>query len=181
MSGLEPKDWAAYQTEALTELLDIIIEDYRDKDNGQGVVLIGHSMGASFAAKLASTTSLPRSITSEHVVGLVAVCPKADPPNEKDTSLFKKLLYIPGPVFSAWRSWDRRGGIESKSVHRFVGKSADEDTKKLQFRFNEQSKTPAWRRVASGSLPIYEGGVAKGGLPGRDVWAGLEVPVFLVA
>lgn len=181
MSDLEPKGWAAYQTDALVELLDTIIEDYRDKDNGQGVVLIGHSMGASFAAQLASTASSHRSKTSEHVVGLVAVCPKADPPNEKDTSLFKKLLYIPGPIFSAWRSWDRRGGIESKSVHRFVGADSDEETKKLQFRFNEQSKTPAWRRMASGSLPNYEHGVAKGGLPGQDIWAGLEVPVFLVA
>ena len=181
MSGLEPKKWDAYQTDALTELLDIIIEDYRDKDHGQGVVLIGHSMGASFAAKLASTTSLRRSRVSEHVVGLVAVCPKAEPPSEKDTSLFKKLLYIPGPIFNAWRGWDRRGGIESKSVHRFVGADSDEETKRLQFRFNEQSKTPAWRRMASGSLPNYEKGIAHGGLPGRDTWAGLQVPVFLVA
>lgn len=180
-SALEPKNWAAYQTDALVELLDTIIEDYRDKDNGQGVVLIGHSMGASFATQLASTSSLRRSTICEHVVGLVAVCPKADPPSEQDTSLFKKLLYIPGPIFSAWRSWDRRGGIESKSVHRFVGADSDEETKKLQFRFNEQSRTPAWRRMASGSLPVYEHGIANGGLAGRDIWAGLEVPVFLVA
>jgi protein-tyrosine phosphatase len=35
--------------------------------------------------------------------------------------------------------------------------------------------------MASGSLPVYENGVPKGGLPGRDVWSELEVPVFLVA
>lgn len=181
MSGLEPKDWAAYQTDSLVELLNGIIEDYREKDNGQGVVLIGHSMGASLAARLASTSSGYRSSISENVVGLVAVCPKADPPSEKDTALFKKLLLIPGPIFNAWRGWDRRGGTKSKSVHRFVGADADEETKKLQYRFNEQSKTPAWRRMARGSLPVYQDGIAVGGLPGRDVWAGLQVPVFLVA
>jgi len=181
MSKLKPRDWSAYQTDTLVELLDTIIDEYREKDTRQGVVLIGHSMGASFAAQLASVNSPRKSKISQHVIGLVAVCPKADPPSEQETTLFKKLLLIPGPLFNAWRSWDRRGGTESKSVHRFVGADADEETKKLQFRFNEQSKTPAWRRMARGSLPSYEDGVARGGLPGKDVWAGLQVPVFLVA
>jgi len=35
--------------------------------------------------------------------------------------------------------------------------------------------------MASGSLPIYRDGVAIGGIPGSEVWAGLEVPVFLIA
>ena len=35
--------------------------------------------------------------------------------------------------------------------------------------------------MASGSLPAYENGIPKGGLPGKEVWSGLEVPIFLVA
>jgi len=35
--------------------------------------------------------------------------------------------------------------------------------------------------MASGTLPVYRKGIPEGGLPGRDVWAGLECPVFLVA
>jgi protein-tyrosine phosphatase len=35
--------------------------------------------------------------------------------------------------------------------------------------------------MASGSLPVYENATPKGGLPGKEVWAGLEVPVFLAA
>lgn len=66
-------------------------------------------------------------------------------------------------------------------MYRFVGEDADMETKKLQERFNSQSRSAVWRRMASGSLPIYENGAPKGGLPGREVWAGLEVPVFLVA
>lgn len=35
--------------------------------------------------------------------------------------------------------------------------------------------------MASGTLPVYKKGIPQGGLPGRDVWAGLQCPVFLVA
>lgn len=181
LSSFEPTSWDAYKTEALAELLAIIVEDYREKDAGQGVVLIGHSMGCSLSALLASKTSRITSSLREHVVGLVAICPKADPPNEKQVATFRKLLMIPGPIFDLWRRWDRRGGTESASVVRFVGADADIETKKLQVRFNEQSRTPVWRRMASGSLPKFVDGVPIGGLPGKEVWAGLEVPVFLVA
>lgn len=35
--------------------------------------------------------------------------------------------------------------------------------------------------MASGMLPVYKNGLPVGGLPGRNVWAGLSCPVFLVA
>ena len=181
LSSFEPKEWDAYTTQALAELLSVIIEDYREKDAGQGVVLIGHSMGCSFSALIASKTSVNISVLSDHIVGLVAICPKADPPSESQVASFRKLLWIPNLVFDTWRKWDRRGGLESPSVYRFVGPAADEETKRLQERFNNQSKSAVWRRMASGSLPVYENGVPKGGLPGKEVWAGLEVPVFLAA
>ncbi|CZR57244.1 related to peroxisomal serine-active lipase [Phialocephala subalpina] len=181
VSSFAPKAWDAYTTESLAELLEIIVEDYRDKDAGQGVVLIGHSMGCSLGAMLASRNCKHYTELSDHVVGLVAVCPVSGPPSEAEVNKYKKLLCIPDPVFNAWRRWDRRGGVESASVNRFVGVDSDVETKRLQYRFNEQSKTPVWRRMARGSLPHYHNGVATGGLPGREVWAGLEVPVFLVA
>ncbi|MCJ1365731.1 hypothetical protein MMC16_004856 [Acarospora aff. strigata] len=59
---------------------------------------------------------------------------------------------------------------------------ADEELKKLQHKFNEQSKTPVWRRMAWGALPVHnEESAGKGGLPGRDVWSGLGIPVLLIA
>ncbi|KAA8567920.1 hypothetical protein EYC84_008362 [Monilinia fructicola] len=132
-------------------------------------------------ALLASITS-PRSIAlSENVIGLVAICPLAEPPSEDEVSKFRKALWVPNLIFDIWRRWDRRGGTESASVHRFVGRNADQGTKKLQERFNRQSKTAVWRRMASGSLPVYENHIAKGGLPGENIWKGLDMPVFLVA
>ena len=179
-SAFEVTSWSAYTTDALVELLEVIISEYREKDSGQNVVLLGHSMGASLAARLATKNPTYATKLSENVVGLVAICPKADPPSEEQVSMFRKLLWVPNPIFDLWRQWDRRGGTKSESVRRFVGPDASPECKKLQYRFNEQSRTAVWRRMASGTLPTYEKGIPKGGLPGEDVWAALDIPVFLV-
>ncbi|WXC61080.1 hypothetical protein SNK03_006964 [Fusarium graminearum] len=174
-------DWAAYTTEALVELLEIIINDYRDKGAGQRVVLIGHSMGTALSARLANTGLHHTTDLSHHVVGLIAICPVANPPNESLTRWAKIAMWIPGWLFDLWRAWDGRGGPESASVKRFVGQGADKATRKMQYRFNKQSRTPVWRRMANGALPVYNDGKPTGGLPTLDTWAGLDIPVFLIA
>ncbi|KAG9237748.1 hypothetical protein BJ875DRAFT_453038 [Amylocarpus encephaloides] len=179
LSAFEEKAWDAYTIENLAELLSVVISEHRVI--GQGVVLIGHSLGCSLSALIASKlSSLPNPI-SEHIISLVAICPRAEPPSENQTAAFKKLLWVPGPMFDLWRRWDRRGGKDSASVQRFVGPDADDETRILQYRFNDQSKTPVWRRMASGTLPNYQKGNPIGGMPGRDIWSGINMPVFLVA
>ena len=180
VSEFAPRTWEPYETDALVELLETIIDDYREKENGQGVVLIGHSMGASLAALLASPRVTPRTELNKHVSGVIAICPAAGPPPEDKANLFRKFLYIPEFIFDLWRAWDRRGGPESASVRRFVGPDAGAEAKRLQDIYNNQSRTPVWRRMAWGALPMYKNGVPHGGLPTQDVWAGLNVPVFLV-
>ncbi|KAK0630577.1 protein-tyrosine phosphatase-like protein [Bombardia bombarda] len=180
VSEFAPQDWAAYSTDALVELLEVVIQDHRKVADNQGVVLIGHSMGASLAALLAKPRIPPKTQLSKHVVGLVGICPSADPPTYEQTKLFRTLLWIPGFVFDLWRSWDRRGGPESASVLRFVGADADDEAKRLQDLYNNQSKTPVWRRMAWGALPRYRNGVPEGGMPTKETWAKLDIPVFLV-
>jgi pimeloyl-ACP methyl ester carboxylesterase len=51
-SEFAPKDWAAYSTAALVELLEVVIDEYLDRGRGQGAILIGHSMGTALAARL---------------------------------------------------------------------------------------------------------------------------------
>ncbi|MCJ1321285.1 hypothetical protein MMC15_006629 [Xylographa vitiligo] len=115
-------------------------------------------------------------------MGLIAICPKASTPSIEQVTQFRRLLRIPSLIFDLWRRWDRRGGPESASVARFVSRNADLETKKLQHRFNEGSRTAVWRRMAWGALPEYRpDGSIFGGLPGSDIWAGLSVPLFLVA
>lgn len=182
LSEFAPSSWKAYTTEALVELLAVVIKDHLDDAHDQGVVLIAHSMGCSLSALLASSTPRTTINLATRVLGLVAICPRADPPSREQVARYRILLSIPGAVFDVWRRWDRRGGPESPSVARFLGLTADEETKNLQHRFNEQSKTPVWRRMAWGALPVYhEDGVAVGGLPGREVWSGLNMPVMLAA
>lgn len=182
LSTFAPTDWDAYTVEALAELLFTAIEQHRDREAGQKVVLIGHSMGCSLSALLASSASSIGSELKEHILGLVAISPRASPPTPDEVASYRRLLRIPESIFDMWRYWDRRGGLHSASVNRLVGTDADPDTRELQMRYNKQSKTPVWRRMAWGTLPTYnKDGKAIGGIPGEEVWAGVKTSVLLVA
>lgn len=180
-SAFEPTSWEAYTAEALGELLETVIEDFRDKEAGQTVILIGHSMGTAHAAWLANTSVRHTTSLSEHVVGLVAICPVSGPVDEVKMTWARRLMWIPGWLFDLLRYVDGIGGPESPSVTRFVGPDAEPELKLLQYRYNKQSKTPVWRRMFYGALPTYKDGKPIGGVPGLDVWAGVDVPVYLIA
>ncbi|KAK0732811.1 hypothetical protein B0T21DRAFT_201818 [Apiosordaria backusii] len=171
--------WEAYSTDALVELLEVIINDHREK--GQRVVLIAHSMGCSLAALLANPRTTLRSDLKEHVVGLVAMCPKSKMLSEQEVKKYRLGLWVPEFLFNLWRTWDRRGGLNSASITRFVGKKADAEAKRLQLLFNHQSRTPVFRRMAWGLLPTFENGVPSGGLPEIGVWAGIRIPILLIS
>lgn len=181
VSSFEPRAWDAYTTEALVHLLAVVIEAHRAVDEGQTVVLVGHSMGCSLAALLASPSSPHAHLLSQHVSGLIAICPQADPPTEKQVKALRSLTSLPPTIFDLFRRWDRRGGVNSKSVLRMAGADAEDETKKLQLRFNKQSRSTVWQRMARGMCPDYSSGSPRGGLPGREVWAGLDIPAFLAA
>ncbi|KAK8057841.1 hypothetical protein PG996_011778 [Apiospora saccharicola] len=177
LSGFAPKSWEAYSVPALAELLELIIETYRDGAQEQGVVLIAHSMGSALAARLANTYG-PHKHVSRHVKGLVGICPV--PGDPKDVKGLKRLLYIPNWAFNLYRRWDQWGGPYSASVTRFLGPDADLPSRELQYRFNRQSRTPVFRRMAWGCLPTITKGEREGGLFGEPTWAGLNIPVFLI-
>lgn len=182
LSKFLPTTWEHYTIGALVELLSVVIVEHCTENEHQGVILVGHSMGCSLSALLASATSSLRAKQGIHVLALIAICPQASPPSDQQIRTYKKLLRIPTPIFNLWRRWDRRGGPQSPSVARFVGMGADLETKMLQLRFNAQSRTAVWRRMAWGALPTL-GPDSKpcGGLPGLDVWAKLTMPLFLIA
>jgi pimeloyl-ACP methyl ester carboxylesterase/protein-tyrosine phosphatase len=181
VSSFEPKAWDGYTTEALVQLLAVVIEAHRAADDGQPVVLVGHSMGCSLAALLASPSSPHAHLLSQHVSGLIAICPKAEPPTEEEVKKLRSITLMPAVLFDLIRRWDRRGGVNSKSVLRMAGADSDDETKKLQLRFNKQSRSAVWQRMARGMCPNYSSGSPVGGLPGKEVWKGLNIPVFLAA
>jgi len=174
-SAFSPTSWDAYVPKALADLLSVAISQQSDQNLDQGVILIGHSMGCSFSVLVANA------LRTIEVLAIIGICPQATPPSDKQLAAFEKLLLVPTPIFDIWRTWDRRGGAQSASVARLVGKEANIEVKKLQERFNRQSKTAVWRRMAWGALPSRNGSEAsQRGIPGLDDWASLKIPLFLV-
>lgn len=181
LSKLDPRAWNAYSIDAMVALVAQAVDTCRALHGHGEVVLIGHSMGCSIAALLASTTS-PALSTLEKVAGVIAICPKGTPPTKSQARYSRWILSMPDLLLTSLRWIDRRGGVDSPSVTRFVGEKAGPDLRRLQLRFNSSLATSAWKRMAWGCLPVYdEADEAQGGIPGRSVWAGIKVPLLLVA
>lgn len=121
-------------------------------------------MGCSLAVTLAARGGL----LADKCVGLIAVCPKAIA-TEKERKTLATAVAIPEVIFNILRVCDRRGGASSKSVSRFVGSNASRQARKLQLRFNEQSRTPVWRRMVSGAK-----------LPTEEEWTTVKCPIYLL-
>ena len=173
LSEFSPDDENAYTTHALAELLAAAISRFRG--HNQKIVLIGHSMGCSIAALLVSSTSpLSHFFDDDGIEGLVAICPKATPLTNQEARSVNLVTSLPIPIFNMLRLLDRRGGLASRSVTRMVGESADEETRKLQLKYNEQSQSEPLLRILRGST-------SQNGMPGEDIWTGIKVPLYLVA
>lgn len=160
-SSFEPKDFEAYTPDALVELLSVVIGQYLEEE--QQFVLISHSMGCSLSAKLISSGSL-----ASRCAGFVAICPKAEL-SAHEAKQLASAVKIPEFIFDMWRRYDRIGGPESASVARFVGPEPSKKLKALQHRFNEQSRTPVWRRM-----------VRNISFATADEWKRINCPIFLV-
>jgi pimeloyl-ACP methyl ester carboxylesterase/protein-tyrosine phosphatase len=170
-ADMAPRTWNAYTMEQLVELLYVVVEEYRDRDHDQGVILIGHSMGCSLATHLGSSTTPFNKNLAHAYLGSVAICPRAQPLSDKEQAAIRKLVWVPTSIFNLWREWDRRGGIGSHSVTRFVGTGADVKTRKLQLKFNSESRTETLMRMLLGMVDA---------MPGPDVWRGLHGGVLLI-
>lgn len=131
-----------------------------------------------------ASESFDRRPCKDSILGLIAICPVAEPPAGKDLALHRRLLQVPGMIFDMWRRWDRRGGTESTSVARMVGAGASPETRRLQMQYNFHSRTPVWRRMAWGLLPQTASpdasATAAAGMPGQKVWEKVRVPVLLI-
>ncbi|KAF4552536.1 Alpha/beta hydrolase-like protein 3 [Elsinoe fawcettii] len=174
LSDFQPQAWEAYKFEQLTSLIATAIEEHRDHEANQKIVLIGHSLGCSFAILIASKVSPLSFSVSKHVIGMIAICPRAEALHTRQKSNLKLVPYVPVMLFDGFRMLDRKGGVNSASVERFVGKDADEQTRRLQLRFNEQSRSPVFLRFVAG----FSGEVS---IPGPDVWSKISVPLFCIA
>lgn len=165
-SALEPQDWSAYSLPNLSLLTEHIITQHRNEN--QPVILIAHSLGSSIAALIASRSA-------PYISAFIAICPRSEPLTANQKSQLRYLAYLPVPLFDLYRFFDRRGGLQSASVERYVGAAADDATRRLQLAFNAQSRSGTVLRMLTALAS------EQGGLPGRDVWTSIEVPVLCIA
>lgn len=182
-SMFSPNDLEAYTPLSLAELVFSAIDRVRNHKVNQKVVLIGHSYGCSLAALLASSDTPLSHLCSHYIIGMVAICPRSSPLSEREVKAIKTLSWIPTPFVALLRMLDRRGGIKSSSVTRMAGKHSDDETRKLQLRFNQMSRTSVWKRMtlamALSERRIHQQGQSS--LLGQRTWEGLNKPLFLIA
>lgn len=177
LSAFSPKDYNAYTFQAFVTLWRKAIEDICREKGHKKVVFVAHSLGCSIAATLATDAQF-----SVPVEGIVGLCPKAFPPEPSQVTMARRFLSLPDTVLNIVRFLDRRGGVNSKSVERMAGKGAKIDLRRLQLAFNSNFKTAVWKRATLGCLPTYDdSGHPVGGLPGKEVWSKIKVPLFLIA
>lgn len=182
LSRFEPKSYEAYTTEALVALHKVAIEQCCTTHGHRNVVLIGHSMGCSISALLVSTTAEKGTTLAVNTMGMIALCPKSGPPTKSEAAISRRLLSMPDFVLNSLRWLDKRGGTESSSVKRFVGKDAGVDLKLLQLRFNSQFPTAVFKRTALGAIPNYASETGgQGGMPGKHIWSGVDIPLLIIA
>ena len=184
LSDFRPDAPEAYTTAAFAELLCSAIERYHDAESNQQVVLVGHSMGCSIAALLASSASpLQARLGVNYIIGFIAICPRTEPPSAAEAANVDRLRWVPTFVFDVLRFLDQRGGLDSPSVTRVVGEGADTETKKLQQNYNGQSKSAVVLRFVTAGVPSPGTSAAKDGIPwpGKEVWSSMKIPLFLLA
>ena len=181
-SAFSPTAWDAYTPEALAELLGVVIAEHCSAEEGQGVVLIGHSMGCSLSLLVATSNFAHQKNKHVEVLSLIGVCPQASPPSGKVATRYKMLLRIPTFIFDIMRTIDRRQGTDSASVTQFAGKDSSLEVRSIQVKYNRQSRTPVFRRMAWGALPhVASSKYAAKGVPGLETWSRLKIPLFLIA
>ncbi|KAI7901115.1 Alpha/Beta hydrolase protein [Cokeromyces recurvatus] len=155
------KDWESYTTASLVEDVKLLL---LERYQYPSTVIIAHSYGCSIASFVASSPEIQSSLK-----GLILIAPKD---HIKDTQKRnqKKLRWIPNWIFNCARTADRKGGLYSKSVDRFLGTElTDLEIRKSQLRWNLQSKTPVYKRYVRGAS-----------FPSRTIYEKIKIGVLLI-
>ncbi|KAF9976291.1 hypothetical protein BGZ73_008837 [Actinomortierella ambigua] len=133
-----PESYENYTTEAYVNDIVELLQRYKSEET----ILVCHSYGCAIGTVV--TKRLPESIKA-----LVLICPKAEV-TQHDLDARDKLLKTPDWVVNMARRVDRMGGPYSASVNRLVHKSASEDLRRKQLRWNKESRTSVLKRLTAG-------------------------------
>lgn len=153
--------------EILLEFFNSIEYDDNEKVTlkNRDLILIGHSMGTSLAAKLTAKLG-------SRVKGLIILTPPSSTSAEQRKQL-KFISSLPYFVFDTFRSVDRLDALESPSVTRMLSSEATDTIKRKQLRTNLDVDTQSWIKIAYGFTPAT-----------KEEWVESsknDKPIFLIA
>ncbi|KAI1331054.1 hypothetical protein F5Y16DRAFT_360408 [Xylariaceae sp. FL0255] len=171
------KSWDAYKTRNLADLIETIIADHLEED--QGFVLITHDVGASYAAVIAANASSKSSELASRLMGLIAISPKTLPPKVITVEERRKQWWYPDFYFTLKWAKDRWTDIEGH-LRCTLGFDPDSDARQLQAKFDCQSRAPVYYRMLHGLMP-NEHEVRREAFVGVHNWGRVRVPVYLVS
>ncbi|EPY50932.1 carboxylic ester hydrolase activity [Schizosaccharomyces cryophilus OY26] len=135
--GRSPRELS---TEGLTTIVEKVIEKHIFPSDS--IVLVGHSMGTSIAARLAKRLG-------KKCEALVLLAPK-NCFNKSELELVQRIKKIPSPIFSLYRLFDRFQGLKSPSVNRCFSSKATQAQRAQLWIWNRESDTYVWKMMLMG-------------------------------
>ncbi|ORY92350.1 Alpha/Beta hydrolase protein [Syncephalastrum racemosum] len=154
-------DWESYTTKSL---VNDVISLLTDRYQYPSTVIIAHAYGCSIAAHVAASPLIQPSLR-----GLVLISPK-EHMEESQAKSQQTLRWVPDWMFDIARTADRKGGLSSKNVERFLGLDVDDRLRRNQLRWNLLSRTPVYKRFVSGAT-----------FPTRSVYQNIRTGVLLIS
>ncbi|KAJ3282313.1 hypothetical protein HK104_010963 [Borealophlyctis nickersoniae] len=114
-----------------------ILEIYKRK--ATGFILVCHSYGCNIGTFLYPNAK-------DLIKAIIFICPKVEPsPHEQ--SKIDQLVKTPAIIVDAARALDRRGGVQSASVNRYVGEKASIHVRMRQLKWNTHNPTVVVKRT----------------------------------
>ncbi|WBW71185.1 lipid particle hydrolase [Schizosaccharomyces osmophilus] len=127
-------------TDGLTNIIEKVIEKHIFPSDS--IVLVGHSMGASIATRLAKRLG-------GKCEALVLLAPK-NRFKKGELELIRRIQKIPSPIFSLYRLFDRWKGLNSPSVNRCFSSKATPAQRAKLWIWNRESDTFIWKMMLMG-------------------------------
>lgn len=151
-------NYAHYKTDRFVDDLKELLSFYPN-DN---YVLIGHSYGCAI------TTLLDLKENNPSIKGIILISPKYGIPKflQWAKGIFK---WIPDFLITLSRYRDRKGGIHSASVKRFIHPTSSDDLRYKQLCWNAQFTVPAFKRTMVGIR-----------FPTLEEYGRIKTPVLLI-
>ncbi|KAI9268916.1 Alpha/Beta hydrolase protein [Phascolomyces articulosus] len=135
-------DWESYTTDSLSkDVISLLTERYQSS----ATVIIAHAYGCSIASNVAASPKVQPILR-----GLVLISPKARI-EEQQVKSKRTLRWIPDWMFEMARTADRKGGLHSKSVERFLGYDVEDRLRRDQLRWSLLNRPSAYKRFVYGA------------------------------